>query len=169
MKRCDIIEWRRRGFVSWFLGGVLKLFERDWDGWGWHMGIVWSRLGRGCHIMEATNEGTRINYYRYKYLRENTRCYEWLEGEPDLVKMQAFKVSHIGRKYDVAVYFFTAIQYLFRHFVHIRLPLILNDRYSCWELVDEFCDEMGKPWAPKYGFPLLTDFLKAVKETNNEE
>lgn len=164
IRRGFIIEFKRGKFwsISGILGNILKLFERDWDGWGWHLGIAWEQAYDGWNIFEATDRGVQINYYSNDYLAENTRAYQWLDKVPTRKAMGEFLKTHIGKRYDVAFYFLTTAQYLIRHFVHISMPLVLDNRYACWEIADEFCDTFGKPWAPKYGFPLITDFLKAV-------
>jgi len=148
--------------ASWFISRALKLFERWWDGWGWHLSIAWKKAGNGWYILEATGDGVEVNFYRNKYLFTDTRIYQWFATPPTRKVMDKFYREHIGKKYDVAIYFWTALQYLFRHFWNKRIPRLLDDRYTCWELVFEFCDEMGKPLGSKYDCPIITDFVKAM-------
>ena len=168
MRKGNIIAFKGRGFTFTILSFLLSIFDKEWRGedWKpWHLAIAWARAYGGWYILEATGAGVKINFYDNKFLESNTRSWEWLGEKPDSDKMAQFLKEHILKRYDVAVYFWTIAQYLVRHYFHHSLPLVLNNRYSCWELVDEWCDEMGKPWAPKYGFPLITDFLKAVKQS----
>ena len=162
MKRGSLIEFKRKGPVSFILGGILKLFERDWDGWGWHLAIAWEKAYDGWYILEALH-GVEANYYSQHYLDYNTRSYSWLDKVPTLKKMQVFLDSHINKKYDVAIYFWTTLQYLIRHYFNHRIPRLLDDRFTCWELVFEFCAEMDKPIGSKYDCPIITDALSAFK------
>lgn len=163
MTRGDIIEFKRQGFVSALLGGFLKLFERDWDGWGWHLAIAWEAAHDGWFILEARH-GVEINYFPNRFLKENTRFYRWLSVPPTMRKMNKFLSEHAGKSYDVTVYFWTALQYLIRHYFNHRIPRLLDDKFTCWELVFEFCDIMGKPVSSKYDCPILIDFIKAVRK-----
>ena len=79
------------------------------------------------------------------------------------------------------VYFRTMIQYLTLRFVEylqntfvpwhkfaISLPRVLDDRYTCWELVYKFARVMGKPIQESAGlsasrYPLISDFVRAMK------
>ena len=63
--------------------------------------------------------------------------------------------------YDVAVYFFTMLQYLILHFFNHPIPRLLDNRYACWELAFFFAREMGKPIQSIHKYPVITDFLKA--------
>jgi hypothetical protein len=138
------------------------LFEKDWDGWGWHVGIVWQRGLSGWFILEAVGAGVRINYYEEATLNGRVRTHRWLEEEPAEEKMNDFLAGHIEKKYDVAVYFWTALQYLVRHYFNRRIPRLLDDRYTCWELAAAFYDAMGKPAHSKYDCPMLPDMLRTI-------
>ncbi len=183
MRRGDIVEFKRKGFVSKVLGGLLKLFERDWDGWGWHLAIAWDKAYEGWYILEATAMGQKINYYSDEHLAQNSRSWEWLDKIPTQKQMGKFLESHIDKAYDVTIYAHTIIQYLLLraiewfqnkfipwHKFTISLPHVLNERYSCWELTFNFCRFMGKPVQESIGlsstrYPLISDFLKAIKST----
>lgn len=162
MKPGDMIEFKRRGFMAWFLGGLLRLFERDWDGWGWHVAITWQRSATGWYILEAVARGVTINFYSNIYLAENTRFHTWLDDNPDDAMMKTFLQGHIGKRYDVAIYPWTAAQYLVRHYFNRRIPRLLDDRYTCWELAAAFYDYMGKPVHSKYDCPMLPDILRTI-------
>ena len=162
MKPGDIVEFKRSGPTSFILGNLLWLFEHWWDKWGWHLGIAYrpDRSG-GWYILEATDTGVNVNYYRVEYIEKNTRCHTWLDQIPTPEQFEKFYHDYLGKKYDVAIYFWTALQYLVRHFWNRRIPRLLDDRYTCWELVFEFCDDMGKRITSRYDCPIITDFLKA--------
>ena len=155
--------------VSWFLGRLLKLFERKWDGWGWHLSIAWKKTKDGWWILEATSDGVEKNYYDNDYLFHNTRIHSWLDSVPSTKKMKKFYDSHVKKKYDVAIYLWTGMQYIIRHFFNHRIPGLLDDRFTCWELVFEFCEEMGKPLSSKYDCPIITDALNAMEVQNDRD
>jgi len=168
MKVGDIIEFRRRGLVSGLLGGILGLFERDWDGWGWHMGVAWqdSKVGDsnvGWYVLEALSGGVEVNFYTSQYLEENTRGWQWLEESPSRERMDKFLSDYVNKKYDVVVYFWTMLQYLVRHYFNRRIPRLLDERYTCWELAFWFCREMGRPIQSIYDCPLISDAIRAFK------
>ena len=162
--RGSIVEFKREGFVSLVLGNLLKLFERDWDFYGWHLGILWDRAYDGWYILEATGPGVKVNYYSNSYLEKNSRYWDWLDKEPTRVDMGLFLKEHINQKYDVATYFFTALAIIIRHYFNRPIPKLLDERFSCWELAAEFCADMGEPIVSKYDVILLPDLIKAFKE-----
>lgn len=164
MKCGDIIEFKRKGFVSWFLGGLLKLLKRDWDSWGWHLGIAWQRSWYGWYILEATGKGICLNWYSDAYLAQSTRVWEWFDEELDPMDMSSFLKKHINKKYDVAIYFWTSLAVIIRHYFNHPIPKLLDDRFSCWELVQEFSTEMGKPIISRYNVVVIIDIIKALKD-----
>lgn len=182
MQKADIIEFKRGKFfsVSGILGNILKLFDHKWGGWGWHVAFAWEKTALGWYILEATRLGVMINFYPNEYLSKNTRYWEWFMDYPEQDVMDNFAGEVVGKKYDVAVYFSTALQYLILRVIEwfqkkfipwhkftISLPRILNDRWTCWELVFWFCRTMGKPIQESIGlpatrYPLISDFVKAM-------
>jgi len=78
--------------------------------------------------------------------------------------MGKFLQGHINKKYDVAIYFFTALAIIIRHYFNRPIPKLLDQRYSCWELVQEFSIEMGKPILSRYDVVVIVDIIKALKE-----
>ena len=162
--RGTIVEFKRHGFVSSVLGGLLKLIEPSWDFWGWHLALIIDRGYDGYYILEATGVGVKVNYYSRKYLDENTRMWQWLDEELTTEQMSKFLRSHIDKAYDVAVYFWTCLAIIIRHYFNRPIPKLLDNRFDCWELVAEFCAEMGKPIVSKYDVIIITDIIKALKE-----
>jgi len=162
MKRGDFVEFKRSGPVATVLGGLLKLFERDWDGWGWHLAILWEKRSEGWMILESVKNGVSLNYYPNKDL-ERTRIWLWFEELPTREVMEIFYKDHIGKRYDAAIYFWTVLQYIIRHYFNHRIPRLLDDRFTCWELVFWFARCMGKPIQSVYDCPIITDFLKVME------
>lgn len=161
----DLVECKREGFTARVLGGVLRLFDPEWDGFGWHVRIAWDKGSYGWFMLEATGDGVRLNYYDEAELSGKVRCHTWLDIIPPKRRMNEFLAGHIGKKYDVAVYFWTALQYLLRHYFNRRIPRLLDDRYTCWELAAAFFDAMGKPVHSKYDCPMLPDMLRTIDGT----
>ena len=164
MKKADIIEFKRNGFVSKVLGNLLGLFERDWDKFGWHVGFAWEKVTGGWYILEATSSGVSANYYHNGYLKKNVRYWEWFIDYPEQEVMGKFAHETVGKKYDVAIYFWTAVAIIARHYFNRPIPKLLDKRFSCWELVAEGCDDFDQPIVSKYDVIILTDLIKAFKK-----
>jgi hypothetical protein len=159
-----LLEHKGGGWAAKILGFLLKIFEPSWDGWGWHLSIAWEKDVGGWWILEATGDGVEVNYYDNDYLFTDTHIYKWFDKVPSLKKRDDFEASHIGKPYDVAIYFWTGIQYLIRHFFNRRIPRLLDDRFTCWELVFEFAEQMGKPIGSRYDCPMISDFCEAMND-----
>ena len=163
MNRGDIVEFKQIGFASAVLGRLLKLFEQDWDGWGWHLAISWEQAWDGWYILEALVNGVEINYYPNKYLAKNTRQWKWLDNPPTREQQSKFLASHIMKKYDIAIYFWTSLAIIARHYFNHPIPKQFDNRFDCWELTAEAMAEWGKPIVSKYDTIIITDIIRAVK------
>lgn len=163
----DIIAFRGTGPAFSFFSSLLCIFDGGWRklNWKpWHMGIAWSEHDGGLLVLEATGGGVKANQKPTVELETKCRAYGWLDEPPSSSKMAEFFDSHINKRYDVLIYVWTTAQYLFRHLFNRRIPRLLDDRFTCWELAFEFCEDMGKPISSKYDCPMITDFLRAVNE-----
>jgi hypothetical protein len=160
-RRGDILVHKGEGIVFEILSRFLRLFESWWDRWGWHMSFVVLRVMNQLTIAEARELFTGCREITTQ--TSNIRCYRYFDEVPDLEATSVYLTNSMGKRYDVAVYFFTMIQYLVLHFRNKSLPRILDDRYTCWELVFDYCTEMGKPITTIRKYPILTDFLKEIK------
>ena len=161
----DILIFKRnpKDLASRILSWLLKRFERDWDRWGWHTGHISAVLSHGTIVTaEATGDGVQaITYPSLESLGE-VRVYRWLD-EPNLDDLKTFTEEHLGRDYDVACYFWTSLQYLILHLFNHPMPRILDDKYTCWELVCAMARAMGKPLQPIHKYPLITDMVKVLE------
>jgi len=160
----DILIFKRSGFASAILSWLLQRFEPWWDRWGWHMAIIHNRTrlsGRtlGWWILESQGQGVGINWIPRRDFYK-IRAYRRLNKKPTQSQLSSFKAKVEGCNYDVAVYFFTMLQYLILHFFNHPIPRLLDNRWTCWELCALFCREMGKPWQPLHRYPMITDFLE---------
>ncbi len=159
MKRGDIIAFYGHGILYEVLSRLLKLFEPWWDRKCWHTAIIFLVSPDGCYLLESQAQGVNINFYQAQDLKD-TRLYRWFDSEPAEIKMEDFLAEHNNERYDVGLYFWTMAQYLIRHFFNHRIPRLLNNRYTCWELVFRLAEELDHPIGSPYDCPLLTDFLK---------
>lgn len=159
MRRGDIILCKGGRFpgVSWWLARILKLFEPDWDGWGWHLAIAYMEDKQGWWMLEATSKGVVVSLIGD---REH-RVYRWLDKEPSKIRMYAFFNQVQGARYDYWVYAWTVLQYLGKK-IGLSLPRIVDRRYTCWEMAMYAMRESGKPVLPIWDYPVLTDILKVL-------
>jgi len=164
----DVITFKGTGPAFSFFSALLCVFDGGWRKltWKpWHMGIAWSQLDDdGLLVLEATGEGVKADRKPTAEVETKCRAYRWLDEPPSNTEMVDFFDSHINKRYDVLIYVWTTIQYLFRHFFNRRVPRLLDDRFTCWELAFEFCEDRGKPIGSKYDCPMITDFLRVVNE-----
>lgn len=159
----DAIEFKRHGFTAGVLGWLLKRCAPSWDGWGWHLAIMWEKQEHGWTIFQSTAKGVNKRYYRQSYLEDHCRFYRWLDAVPIQIKLEDFYRTHVGCKYDVGIYLWSSFQYLIRHFLNHRIPYLLDNRYTCWELVTEFFDFCGKRVINIYDCPMIPDILEKIK------
>lgn len=167
LRHGDIILFKGSGPVFWFFSLLLCLLEPGWRklNWRpWHMAVAWDKTGTGWQCFEGYAPVSRLHTYTEAELRGRCRFYRRLDPEPSYLDSQTFLINHVGKPYDVAVYFFTSLGYLLRHYWGKPIPYFMDNRFSCWELVYHWQDDMGQPLAGKYDFPLITDFLKVVGE-----
>ena len=174
----DIVVFKGEGFLFKVLSGILCLFDSEWrrrEFKGWHVAFVSRFWDNHPIICEALAGGVTENFLETD---RELKVYQWFDYPVD---PHDFVDSHMGKKYDVAVYFHTMIQYLLLkgvewfqkkfipwHEFTISLPRILNDRYTCWENTFWFCRAMGKPIQESEGlsatrYPMITNLLRALE------
>ncbi len=159
--KSDLVVFQGGGTVFQILSRLIKIFNPWWNRWGWHTAIVWRQGIGGWFLLEATGQGVQEKFYTNIYLREHTLIYHWLPKCPAQRKMDKFFEEHILKHYDVTSYFWTTLQYLIRHYFNHRIPRLLDDRYTCWELIFEFCEKMGREIGSRYDCPMITEMVKA--------
>ena len=166
MEKGNIIAFKGQGLIFTILSFLLSLFDKDWgrlQGKPWHLAIAWDKAYDGWYILEASGQGVKINYFNNKFLKNMTRNYCWLDRVPTRAEMNKFLKEHIGKKYDVAIYFFTSLAVIIRHYFNRPIPKLLDQRFSCWELVQEFTDAMNDPILSKFDVVIITDIIKALE------
>jgi hypothetical protein len=156
-----ILEHKAGGWktVSGLLSRLLRICDRNYDKWGWHLSIAYTKGLNGWWILEATEDGVELNYYDNLFLFRDTRIYRWFETPPCRDKMDAFMVEHIGQPYDVAIYFWSGLAVIIQNIFHIKLPKITNRRWTCWELIQEFTQELNKPILSPKRIVIISDLI----------
>jgi len=162
LQRGDIILFRGSGPVFNFLSTLLGIFDKKWKRLKkkpWHAAFIADEVASHYTIGESVSKGVTE-----AWLDEDAefKVYRWLDSEPPKYKVQKFLLDRAYDRYDLSIYFWTALFYLVRHYFNHRIPKLLNNHFSCWELAGEFCAEMGKPLASKYDTFFITDILKAL-------
>ncbi len=159
------------GFAFHSISFLLSLVNPSWrrrDWKPWHTLFISGQNRYGSwQVCEALAPGIVVNPLS-NYDGEDYRMYRWFDSQLDQAKVNLYVSTHLGRAYDVAQYFFTAIQYLVRHFWNRPIPRLLDNRYSCWENLFEFCSDMGKPIEQigrEYDCPLITEVVTALEES----
>jgi len=161
----DILLFKRNngdgiaGILSW----LLRQLDKCWDGWGWHMGYVYDVFTDGSIIVAEAKIGNGVQLVKHQGINSlgEVRIYRWVDGF-DLSVLKNFTLEHLGCAYDLACYFWTGMQLLIRRFSGRYIPRIINNRYTCWELVCDMTQAMGKPLQPTLRYPLITDMIKVL-------
>ena len=162
----DILIFKRneRSRTSRILGWVVKHLEHDWDGWGWHMGYVRCVGEDGSIDTVESLRGQGVEDVRYPTFGDlgEVRIYRWFDGLDDEL-LESFTNMHMGEDYDIACYFWTSLQRLLVPVTHHLIPRIINNRYTCWELVCDMARAMNKPLQPAEQYPLIADMERALE------
>jgi hypothetical protein len=164
----QIVLFKGKGLVFSILSLLIAIVDSNWRGrkWKpWHCGILWRKDTGGWYVFEGYAPRSRLHFYANADLKD-ARFYNWVPFYP---KAEVFLETHIDKPYDVAIYFWTGVQYLIRHYLNHRIPRLLDDRYTCWELISEYASFMGKPVQSRFDCPMIPDILKAIekKERNH--
>ncbi|MFA5378368.1 MAG: hypothetical protein WC455_21620 [Dehalococcoidia bacterium] len=161
---CILVHKRGHIFsVSGILSRLLKLFDKNYDGYGWHMSIAWKQEWNGWWILEATTDGVECNFYHTEYLFEDTRVYKWFDGL-NARDMADFFHEYKSKIYDRLVYFWTGLAIILRRFWGIEMVHPDDDKFTCWELTAEFTEEMNKPILKDYEMVIISDMVKKLGE-----
>ena len=162
----DILIFKRneRSRSARVLGWVIKHLEHDWDGWGWHMGYVRCVGADGSIETVESLRGRGVENVCYPTFGDlgEVRIYRWLD-ELDDDLLESFTAMHMGEEYDIACYFWTSLQRLLAPLTHHLIPRIINNRYTCWELVCDMARAMNKPLQPVEQYPLIADMERALE------
>ena len=167
IKPGDILLFKRNDDdrISKILSWLLLRLDGCWDRWGWHMGYVYDVLADGSIITAESkiSYGVKlVNYPDTDSLGE-VRVYRWADGINSSV-LENFTLARLGCAYNLACYFWTGFQLIAKRFSDRLIQRIENDRYTCWELVCDMTQAMGKPLQPAESYPLITDMTKKLDD-----
>jgi hypothetical protein len=162
----DAVIFKGQGPVFEVLSFLLCLSDISWrkrDWKPWHTAFICRReTDGGAAICESLGSGVQITPLS-RYPAEAYRIYRWLPAEPAAEKMEGYLQKTLGKDYDAAVYLWTALQYLARHYLNRRIPRLLDDRFTCWENLCNFYEDMGKPVTSKFDCPMITDIIRNLE------
>jgi len=157
----DIIVFKGKGLGYQILSRLLKLFERDYVRWGWHVGVVSKVRENGVtSIIEAVAPTVRESVLTSE---RPYRVYRWLDHPITDTIVHSFVEGHRGMRYDILIYFWTSVAVIVRHFWNRPIPKLLDRLFSCWELAQDFMEYVGKPIVSKYDVIIISDLLKVLK------
>lgn len=165
----DVIIWKlqKRDWIADILSFALCLKDKTWRArkWrGWHMGYVVDVSGGEITTSQAVNvlEGVCAVTYASRDDMGDCCIYHWLDAPIDNYKIAMYAAAYNGEKYDISAYFWTIFTYLFN--VHIAL---YNDKFMCWENVNEFVDFMGCEFQPLNYMPLISTIMNKLEDKQN--
>ena len=138
--------------LKWVLGKLVPEYASLPEKW-WHMAFVSD--ARKEIICEGWFPRVRLTRL---LLNKHCKVYRWFDEPPAKVDIDRFVGRYVGKHYDISCYVWTILYYL----TGKRLPRIYNRRFTCWEIVADLCLYFGEPWHDMYGYPLISDFIKAV-------
>jgi hypothetical protein len=160
----DILLCAGSGFIFSVLSFLISIFDSDWRKLKrkpWHCRLVVSGYGRTAIVLEALAGGV-VEKPIDAIPLEKQRAFRWFNEPINADFLSKWVDAHLGKPYDVMAYFSTAAQYLLRAIWNRRIPRLLDDRYTCQELIMELAEDAGKPMASKRDCPLITDLCKAL-------
>jgi len=165
---CDLgtfsLKPKQTNVVGPVLSFLIGLFDAGWRTLkrkSWHCRLVVSGYGRTALVLEALAPGVVVMPIESIGLIKQ-RAYRWFDSPVNYDKLVTWKNEHLGKRYDVLAYAWTAIQYLFRAIWNRPIGRLLNDKYTCWELVMEFCEDFAKPMNSKRDCRLITALCRAL-------
>jgi hypothetical protein len=160
----DIILCDSAGPLAACLSFMISVFDSDWRNLQrkpWHVRFVSKGVGLNATVCEALSPVVcERRLTSIPILKQ--RAYRWFDDGIQQEWLDRWVYAHCGLRYDVLIYFWTAIVYLARAVWNRYIPRLLDDRYTCWELVMEMCEDAGKPMHSKRDCPLITDLCQAI-------
>jgi hypothetical protein len=160
----DILLCDGSGFIFSVLSFLISIFDSGWRKLKrkpWHCRLVVSGYGRAAIVLEALAGGV-VEKTIDSIPLSKQRAYRWFKEPINMDFLSTWVDAHLGKPYDVMAYFSTAAQYLLRAIWNRRIPRLLDDRYTCQELIMEFCEDAGKPMQSKRDCPMITDLCKSL-------
>lgn len=159
----DIVLFKGKGIIFKILSSILWLFNRWWDVWAWHIGVMWTEVHSGWMIMESLGGGVQVKFHPHQELTA-CRIYRWLGKEPSRKKMAEFEKEHLGASYDIDGYIGTGILYLLTRLTGRAMGRFQDDDYFCWELICKAMRFFGKPLLKMSQPVMITSIVKKLEQ-----
>lgn len=163
--RCgDLVLFKGKGLIFSVLSFILCLFDCKWRRlkWKpWHVGFLTFNNYGYWELCESLKQGIKLTELS-DYDPKDYRIYRWFHTPPTKNLILEYLGSHLHKRYDIAVYFWTGLSYLFRHFWNRPIKYLLDDRYTCWENVYHFADHCKKPICSDYDCPMINDLCQSL-------
>lgn len=160
IKLGSIIIWEGNGILYEVLSRLIQWIDSpEWDRWGWHTSFI-SKRDEDDNWCDCSADGSGINE---KPIADREGRYKVFNIPLPLLgteTVREFVQIHKGRKYHSLGYLWKALYILTRgHF-----PRILTRKQVCWDLVFEFCDDMGTEITDEEVPPYIINLLSYVGE-----
>jgi hypothetical protein len=156
----DGVVWKVLSTIlGWFYPEYNKLHPKPW-----HLGFISKfDLTKGWMIAEAAAGGVQevpLKIYDKRYYR----VYQWFKYGQLEKEVSAFLSWRLGLPYDKMAYIWVTIACLAQKILHVNIGRWRNDSYMCWELVEEFADEMGKPFEKTNRTITIVDIMEDLEK-----
>jgi len=165
LKIGDILLFRRNpdSKVAGLLARFLKKMYGFWDGWGWHMAYIYDIATDGSVIIAEAKigHGVQLTKYVHPFLLGEIRIYRFTKRVDQSV-IERYTQTRIGCSYDIWCYFWTALQLISNRLLGYSIPIINNNKYTCWELVCDMMRSTGKPLQPIEKYPVLPAMVEVL-------
>jgi hypothetical protein len=160
MQLGDVVVFKRKGLLAFFLAHTLWLFDkvflkRDWDKWGWHTAVVSDIDDDEVWILEAAmpvSKETKLN------LLSAFRVYSWLKSPVSERRWKGVIQKYTGKQYDWDAYISTLLTYPLAK-IFKKSFTFADDEYHCQELVNEVFDAYGEELLEDWQPVVITEIM----------
>ncbi len=161
----NIIAFKRnpKDPVSFVLGWLLWLLDRDWDRKHWHLAPVIKVSLAGVWVLDAQRGGAKENLYSFDYIAQYCDVFQWLDKPP--LEVKAFIKVYKGMPYDFGAYFGTIFFEIIRR-VTGRWYRVHDQEVHCWELTCLAMRYWGKPMVDLWEYPLISTIVRNLRLLN---
>ena len=160
IKLGSVLVWKGNGFLFEVLSRLIKRIDApSWDRWGWHTSFI-SKSDAIDGWCDCSADGNGVNERPLTERGGEYRVYNIPLPLLSADRISEFVRQHKGRRYHSLGYVWKAIYIL----TNGHFPRILTKKQVCWDLVFEFCDDMGTEITDEDVPPYLINLLSFVGE-----
>lgn len=173
VKKGDILLFQRnkKDKVSWFLNGLLKLFEpsyrkllKQYPFAVWHAAPVIATTSNSVTVMEAQGSGNDTKTFPTVYIKNHCLIFRPVEDAIPQQRIEGYIANYRNTSYDFGAYFGTVVAYLMAKYLKIKWRIVDN-QYHCWEITSAFARSvLHKPMQPNYEYPIISKMLAFLSE-----